>query len=211
MSRRAAARIAWSIVAFVAAVPVLVVAVAVPVDEKLEGDLLVLVFVSLFALVSVVVGALVVSRHPSNAMGWLFTVGGGLAAFSLPRSLPGPLADYPEIESPIAIGDVPAEALERAGFLLAAFAFAASTASVVYRYRRSGEVVRQQIKCLAAAAVFLAVCVPVGVTATLLGARALGARLGEQTDIETLAIEIDGVVGETVAPAHQSLWIRRTS
>jgi hypothetical protein len=244
VNRRAAAWTAWSIVGLAATIPVLILAVAVPAEEKLKGDLLVLVLVSLFALVSVVVGALVVSRQPSNAVGWLFSVIGALAAASLVPSLvfelapgrgadgalqivawltnwawilgvplvifvpllfpdgrlpspgwrwaawcgaaatvvfgagvalePGPLADYAEIESPIAIGDAPAEALERAGFVLAAVAFAAAIASVVFRYRRSGDVARQQIKCLAAAAVLLALCVVAGVTATLLGARALG-------------------------------------
>jgi hypothetical protein len=244
MSRTTAARIGWTIVAFVATVPVILVAVAVPAEEPLRGDPLVLVFVSLFALACVVVGALVVSRQPSNPIGWLFSVCGAMAAVSLPVSLlfelspghgddgalqvvawltnwawilgvplvaftpllfpdgrlpsrrwrpvawcgvaatvvfgagvalePGPLADYPEIRNPITIGDATAEALERIGFALAAVAFGAGVASVVYRYRRSDEVTRQQIKCLAAAAGFLAVCVVVGVAATLLGWRSLG-------------------------------------
>jgi hypothetical protein len=244
VSRTTASRIGWSLAAFAAAVPGLILAVAIPAEEPLEGDLLVLVFVSVFALVTVVVGALVVSRQPSNVLGWLLSGIGAAAAASLPPSLlfevapergadgvlqlvawftnwawilglplvifvpllfpdgrlpsrswrwvawygsaamvvfgagvalePGPLADYPEIESPIAIGDRPAEALERAGFLLAALAFGASVASVVFRYRRSGAVARQQIRCLAAAAAFTAVGVVAGVTATLLGARALG-------------------------------------
>jgi hypothetical protein len=242
MSRKAAARIGWSLAAFAATVPVLIVAVAVPAEAKLRGDLLVLVFVSLFALVSVVVGALIVSRQPGSAIGWLLLTG-VIAAASLPPSLlfelapergadggmqvlawftnsawllgvpfaifapllfpdgrllsarwrwvargavvatvvfaagvalePGPLADYDEIASPIAIGDVTAEVLERAGLVLTALAFAAAVASVFVRYRRSGDVARQQIKCLAAAAVFAAVCVVAGVTATLLGGRSL--------------------------------------
>jgi len=60
------------------------------------------------------------------------------------------------------------------GFALAAAAFAAAVASVAVRYRRSGEVARQQIKCLAAGAALTGVSVVAGVTATLLGARALG-------------------------------------
>jgi hypothetical protein len=244
MSPRAATWIGWTIVAFVAVVLVLILAVAVPADEELKGDVLVLVFLSLFSLVSAVVGALVVSRQPSNAVGWLFSVEGAMVGAQLPPSLlfeldpergadgamqvvawftnwawilglplvvfvpllfpdgrlpsrrwrwaawcgvaatvvfaagvalePGPLAYYAEIDNPTAIGDATAEALERAGFVLAAVAFAAAIASVVYRYRRSGEVVRQQIKCLGAAAVVLAVCVAAGVAATLLGARSLG-------------------------------------
>ena len=87
MSRRRAAWIGWSIVACTATVPVLLVGVSVPAEEKLEGDLLVLPLVSLFALVCVIVGALVVSRQPSNAIGWLFSASGGIAALSLPPSL----------------------------------------------------------------------------------------------------------------------------
>jgi hypothetical protein len=244
MSHRTAARIGRSLVALAATVPVVVVAVGAGAEEDVRGDLALLVLVSLFALLLVVVGALVVTRQPSNAVGWLLSVGGTLAAVSLPPSMlfevapergadgpmqivawltnwawvvgvpvvvfvlllfpdgrlasrgwrwaawcgvaatvvfwagaalePGPLADYPELTNPIAIGDVPAEVLERAGFLLAAAAFAAAVASVAFRYRRSGNVARQQIRCLAVAAVLLAVCVVAGVAATLLGARTLG-------------------------------------
>jgi hypothetical protein len=243
VSRRAASRVAWAIVAVAATVPVLLVAVAVPLEEELKGDLLVLVLVSVFALGCAVVGALVLSRQPRNAVGWLFSAIGGTASLSLPPSLlfevaperadgalavlawltnwawilglplvllvpllfpdgrlpsrawrpvawlaaaatavfgagvalePGPLADYPGIESPVAIGDAAAEALERAGLLLAAVAFALAVASVVFRYRRAGEVARQQIKCLAAGAVCLAACVVAGIALTLLGARPLG-------------------------------------
>jgi MFS family permease len=244
MTRRTAARIGWSLAAFAAAIPVLILAVAVPADEELKGDVLVIVFVALMALVSVVVGALVVSRQPANAVGWLFSLSGALVAVTLPPSLffelapergttgpmqvaawttswawilgvvlvifvpllfpdgalpsaqwrwlawcgalavgiygagaalePGPLADYPEITNPVAVGDTAALVLERVGFVLAAAAFVAAVASVVYRYRRSDDVARQQIKCLAAAAAFLAFTVVVGVTATVLGARSLG-------------------------------------
>ena len=244
MSRTTASRIGWSLAAFTASVPVVIVAIAVPADAELRGDVLVLVLVSLFALASAVVGALVVSRQPANAIGWLFAAGGTMAALSLLPSLlfelepergtdgalqlvawvtnwawimgvplvvfvpllfpdgrlpsrgwrpaawcgvaatvvfgagvalePGPLADYPGIENPVAIGDTPAEVLERAGFVLAAAAFAAAVASVFFRYRRSDAVTRQQIRCLAAGAAFTSLSVVAGVTATLLGARSLG-------------------------------------
>jgi hypothetical protein len=241
---RTAAVVAWTLASLGAVVAVLIVAVVVLVEEPLKGDLLVLVFVSLLALVSVVVGALVVSRQPSNIIGWLFSGTGAAAAASLPPSLlfelepergeagamqvvawltswawimglaipifvpllfpdgrlpsrrwrwvgwcgaatvvvfgagaalePGPLADYPAIVNPVSIGDSTAEALERSGFVLAAVAFAAAIASVVFRYRRSGEIERQQIKCLAAGAVLTAVAAVAGVIATLVGLRALG-------------------------------------
>jgi hypothetical protein len=90
------------------------------------------------------------------------------------RSSPARWPTTPRSRNPIAIGDRPAEALERAGFLLAAVAFGAAVASVVVRYRRSGAVARQQIRCLAAATAFTAIGVVAGVSTTLLGARALG-------------------------------------
>jgi hypothetical protein len=244
VSRTTASRIAWSTVAVAAPMPLLIPAVSIAADEELTGDLLVLVIVSLFMLASTVVGALVVSRHPANAVGWLFCGVAGYGALTLPPSLlgevaperalhgagqvaawlaswgwvpsvafavfvlllfpdgrlpsprwrgvawcgavatlvlgvgvafePGPLADYPEVANPVAIGDRLAEALERIGTVLAMLAFAAAIASVVSRYRRAGDVARQQIKWLAAASLVTGVSAVAGITATVLGARSLG-------------------------------------
>jgi hypothetical protein len=244
MSRTTASRIAWSTVAFVAMIPPVILAVGIAADAELKGDLLVLVLVSLFALVSAVVGALIASRQPSNPIGWLFCGVSAFAAVSLLPSLlgevaperamhgvgqvaawfgywawvsgvplailvlllfpdgrlpssrwrwaawcgiagtvilgagfalqPGPLADYPAITNPLAIDDALADALERTGMILASLTFAAAIGSVVVRYRRAGDVARQQIKWLVAASFFTACCVGAGVTATLLDARSVG-------------------------------------
>jgi hypothetical protein len=76
MSRRVAGRLAWTLVTLAA------VLMSVTVVFMATGPLFELLLAVIF-LAFGVVGALIVSRHPRNAIGWLFvtvSVGGGLLA-----------------------------------------------------------------------------------------------------------------------------------
>jgi len=105
MSARAAARIAWVAVALSVALGAVTVALEASLPSELEGleeALFGALFVLLLATFAVV-GALIVSRHPGNPVGWLFSalpvMGAGSEAFSA-------YAQYGLLESS---GDLPGE------------------------------------------------------------------------------------------------------
>ena len=249
MSRRAAARLGWAGVAVAAAVLLLTLAVIFDdAGADPDGDRWIMVLASVLGLVSAVVAALVLSRQPSNAIGWIFWVSVVYGGVQMPAGLlaeeaparaahgpallgawmgnwayasgvplavfvlllfpdgrlpsarwrpvawlgalascvyaagvafaPGPLAETPQIVNPLGIDDAVAGALEHVGIALSSAAFLAAIAAVVIRYRTARAVARQQIKLLAAAALFTAFVVVAAVVALLLDERVLGAALG---------------------------------
>jgi hypothetical protein len=87
-------------------------------------------------------------------LGWLAALAMGLLIVGYALA-PGSLEDYPRVENPFGIdgpaGDV-LEAFQGVGFPLFALAAIGSMASLVFRFRRSHGVERQQLKWMAAAA-----------------------------------------------------------
>jgi hypothetical protein len=205
-----------------------------------QNDPFVIVTVCTLCIACAIVGALIVAREPSNAIGWIFCGFGGLCGVSmllsgyadvapgsgahgagqwsawvgnwayvalLPVTLyvpllfpdgrlpsprwrvvawlggvsiaaftvgvackPGPLGDYQQITNPLSIDESVAAALQYGGLMLFVLAFLASVASVAIRYRSADELRRQQIKLLAAAAVFVICCTVAGEIIRQLGA-----------------------------------------
>jgi signal transduction histidine kinase len=71
-------------------------------------------------------------------------------------------AEFPSGRNPIALEELPTDALLAVGMTLLVGALAASVASLVLRFRRSTGIERQQLKWFAFAAVVAAVVLPVG-------------------------------------------------
>jgi hypothetical protein len=92
-------------------------------------------------------------------VGWLAGSGMGLLIVGYALA-PGPLEDYPRLDNPIGIGGAAGDVLEvfqAVGFPLFALAAIGSMASLVFRFRRSHGVERQQLKWMAAAATLVVV------------------------------------------------------
>jgi hypothetical protein len=96
-------------------------------------------------------------RPPSRRwrpIGWVALVGMALLIVGYAFA-PGPLEDYPRVDNPLGIGGAVGGVLEvfrGVGFPLFALAAIGSIASLVFRFRRSHGVERQQLKWMAAAA-----------------------------------------------------------
>jgi hypothetical protein len=87
---------------------------------------------------------------------------------------PGRLVDFPQVENPFPAPSAVAVALQLVGATLTIFALGAAVTSMVVRYRRAGATARNQLKWLAAAAVFTAAGVAVGIALGYRGAITLG-------------------------------------
>jgi hypothetical protein len=133
-------------------------------------------FVSLFTLLIFVLvlfpdGSL--SGRRRRAAFWCGGAGTILVAIGTALA-PGRLDDFPTARNPVGIDEDIALGVLLAGALASAVALVAAVTSVVARYRRAGAVEKQQIKWLAVASVFTALCVVVGIAAALLGASIAG-------------------------------------
>jgi hypothetical protein len=90
--------------------------------------------------------------------------GVGIAGNVLVEGLrPGPIADYPEITNPYGVEGGAIDLLEGVFLLTVLVAIAASSVSLILRFRRARGEERQQIKWLAFAGAVAAVTIPVSV------------------------------------------------
>jgi hypothetical protein len=133
-------------------------------------------FVSLFALLIFVLLLFPDGRLPGLRWRAAALCGGlGTVLLAVGTAVDrGHLDDYPEVTSPFGAAPGVSGALIVAGAALSAGALLAAVGSVIARYRRAGPVGKQQIKWLAVASVFAALCVVIGIVAALLGGSVLG-------------------------------------
>jgi hypothetical protein len=133
-------------------------------------------FVSLFALLIFVLLLFPDGRLPGRRWGAaLWCAGAGTILVAVGTALsPGRLDDFATVKNPFGIDEDVALGLLLAGAVASTVALVAAVASVIARYRHAGPVEKQQIKWLAVASVFTALCVVVGITAALIGASIAG-------------------------------------
>src|SRR5919107_1847511 len=153
MSGRAAAWLAWSLVVLSVVLLVgglsfaLMTRSSVP-ERPYDG----LVTLSVLALAFSVIGAIIASRQPRNAIGWIFCSVGvtiGFSSFAGYTLEAGPLEDFPRIMNPYGVDSPILDAIAVAGAILASASMVASAISLIVRMRRAGRAQRQQIKWLA--------------------------------------------------------------
>jgi hypothetical protein len=95
-------------------------------------------------------------RPPTPRWRWVMwlAAGGGVAVLIGFAFAPGPLENYPDVINPVGVGSGlkgVIDAITGLGFLLLACAVLASAAALIYRFRRSRGIERQQLKWVAAA------------------------------------------------------------
>jgi hypothetical protein len=133
-------------------------------------------FVSLFALLIFVLLLFPDGHLPGRRWRAALWCGGvGTILLSVGTAVdPGRLDDFSSVENPLGVDAALSLGLLLAGALASTVALVAAVFSVIARYRRAGAVEKQQIKWLAVASVFTALCVVAGIVVALVGASIAG-------------------------------------
>src|SRR5262245_33563830 len=105
-------------------------------------------------------------RLPSRRWRWVaWCAGAGIAwLFVVSLLIPGPIADYPQLDNPLGVESPVLDPLLGLAYLALLTAIAGSAASLVVRFRRARGDLRQQIKWLALAGAAAAVVVPLAIS-----------------------------------------------